>query len=161
MGGYMAHFDGDSWIQVTSPVTDDITKFQVVSATEIYGSVYDGQLIFYDGEKWDIVQAPSRAGLMGVAVQGTDTVWVAGLNGAVLSFVPGTEPECLNTGDVTGDGDITAGDAQLTFEIALGVYFPSDVEACAADCDASGDVTAGDAQGIFNAAMGGSCEDPV
>ncbi len=67
---------------------------------------------------------------------------------------------CANTGDVTGDGDITAGDAQLAFGIALGTYSPSTTEYCAADCNGDGDVTAGDAQGIFAAALGmGSCVD--
>ena len=56
---------------------------------------------------------------------------------------------------------ITAEDAQLAFEIALELYSPSFVEACAADCNGSGNVTAGDAQQIFEAIFGGTCVDPL
>ncbi len=69
---------------------------------------------------------------------------------------------CPNHGDVNFSGDITAGDAQLTFEIAMGTYSPSFEEECAADCNSSGDITAGDAQAVFQAMLGmGQCEDPI
>jgi formylglycine-generating enzyme required for sulfatase activity len=57
--------------------------------------------------------------------------------------------DCVNDGDVTDDGDITAADAQQAFYIALGIYSPSYEEECAADCNGDGDVTSGDAQNIF------------
>ncbi len=73
-------------------------------------------------------------------------------------FTP--EPACLHTGDVTLDGEVTAGDAQLAFSIALGSTSPSDTEFCAADCNGDGEVTAGDAQTIFALALGaGQCAD--
>lgn len=69
---------------------------------------------------------------------------------------------CLNHGDVTLDGSITAGDAQFAFNIALGFVTPDYEEGCAADCNGSGDVTAGDAQQIFAAALGSdTCVDDV
>ena len=71
-------------------------------------------------------------------------------------------PECIHHGDVNASGDITAGDAQLAFQIALGQYSPTVTEACAADCNDDGDITAGDAQAIFLAVLGtGSCVDPL
>ncbi len=70
--------------------------------------------------------------------------------------------QCLNHGDVTGDGILTAGDAQTTFEIALGIITPTQDQECAADCNGDGNITAGDAQAIFGAVLGmGSCVDPV
>ncbi|MBN1297847.1 dockerin type I repeat-containing protein [bacterium] len=73
-----------------------------------------------------------------------------------------TIPSCIHDGDVTLDGEITAGDAQLAFLIALGSYIPVFEEACAADCNGDSSVTAGDAQQIFLTALGGaSCEDPI
>ena len=73
-----------------------------------------------------------------------------------------TPNECINDGDVNLSGDITAGDAQLAFQIALGSYSPSYAEECAADCDASSGVTAGDAQQIFLAALGSAtCVDTL
>ncbi len=73
---------------------------------------------------------------------------------------PTYTPLCINHGDVNFDGSHTAGDAQLCFSIVLGVYSPTYVEECAADCDGGGSVTAGDAQTIFAVALGlGECID--
>ncbi len=72
-----------------------------------------------------------------------------------------TSTPCIHHGDVTGDGSVTAADAQRTFEIVLELVVPSFVEACAADCNGDGNVTAGDAQQIFGVIFGGACVDPV
>lgn len=83
-----------------------------------------------------------------------------GYNHVMLTQIP--EPECIHHGDVNFDGNITAGDAQLAFEIVLGSYYPSFTERCAADCNADDNVTAADAQQIFQTALGlASCMDPV
>ncbi len=75
---------------------------------------------------------------------------------------PTVTPVCFHHGDVNFDGEITSGDAQLTFSIALGSYTPSYPEFCAADCNGDDEVTAGDAQGVFMAALGVSnCLDPL
>lgn len=69
---------------------------------------------------------------------------------------------CLHTGDVTNDGQYSAGDAQLAFMIGLGLYNPSPVESCWADCNADGIVSASDAQTIFATALGqATCVDPM
>lgn len=62
--------------------------------------------------------------------------------------------DCPNDGDTNQDGDVTASDAQLAFLIALGVYTPTYLEACSADCTADGSVTASDAQRIFLVVLG-------
>jgi len=70
--------------------------------------------------------------------------------------------ECLHHGDVNNDAEVTAGDAQTTFLIALGSYSPTHFELCAADCNGDDEVTAGDAQGVFLTALGSSaCVDPL
>jgi hypothetical protein len=71
-------------------------------------------------------------------------------------------PDCINHGDVNFDGLITAADAQLAFQIAIGQYIPTYEEECAADCNGDGVISAGDAQQIFLTALGsGSCVDPI
>ncbi len=71
-------------------------------------------------------------------------------------------PDCLNTGDVDGNGILSAADAQLAFLIVLGQYIPTYEEECAADCNGDGIVSASDAQDIFIAVIeGGSCADPL
>jgi hypothetical protein len=81
-----------------------------------------------------------------------------------LSAVPPTPtPDpCIHDGDVNQDGLVTAADAQMAFQIALGVISPTYQEACSADCDGDGEVTAGDAQQIFLTVLGsGSCVDSI
>ncbi|MBN1297145.1 hypothetical protein JXA80_10225 [bacterium] len=105
-----------------------------------------------------------------------DDVWICGLaEGAgqvqptptlpptsTPSPTPTSTSGCLHHGDVNADGEVTAGDAQTTFLIALGAYTPTQVEFCAADCNGDSEVTAGDAQGVFLTALGSSsCLDPL
>ncbi|MCD4653680.1 dockerin type I repeat-containing protein, partial [bacterium] len=82
---------------------------------------------------------------------------------ASIGLVPaGTLPPCNHDGDVNLDGEVTAGDAQLAFQISLGIYSPTYEQECAADCNADSEVTAADAQLIFIAALEmGSCVDPL
>ncbi len=68
---------------------------------------------------------------------------------------------CIHHGDVTADGSVTAGDAQMAFNIVLELYIPTYLEECAADCNGDGSITAGDAQDIFGVIFGGSCVDPL
>lgn len=98
------------------------------------------------------------------------TAWTTDASGGGFAYVRACEPvsptptpdQCINDGDVTMDGSVTAGDAQLGFQIALGSYMPSMAEACAADCNGDDSVTAGDAQQIFFVVLGsGVCMDPV
>ncbi|MCD4655595.1 hypothetical protein K8T06_16870 [bacterium] len=71
-----------------------------------------------------------------------------------------TPDECINDGDPNFDGEITASDAQMTFQIVLGSIIPTVDEACAADCNGDSEVTASDAQLIFMTVLGsGECED--
>jgi len=107
-------------------------------------------------------------------VPGTYTIRVTGYNvpqgepGGLQPFalaVTGDfsmENPCINDGDVNLDGELTSGDAQLAFFIALGSYTPTYEEECAADCTGDGSVTAGDAQAIFQTVLGiNSCADPI
>lgn len=84
------------------------------------------------------------------------------IDDVLVSFTQPCEEQCINNGDVNQSGDITAGDAQMTFQIALGQYSPTPEEECCADCNGDSTVTAGDAQAVFMAALGtGTCADPL
>lgn len=56
-------------------------------------------------------------------------------------------------GDVNNDGMITATDAQLCFQIVLGLYDPTPGEEYRADVNEDGQVTAADAQIIFQLSL--------
>ncbi len=93
-------------------------------------------------------------------IDGTSHVtqsWITGLDNG-RGFALGNIA-CLHDGDVVDDDTITAGDAQLAFAIALGMYIPSVKEECAADCNSDGNISAGDAQQIFGVLFGGACTD--
>lgn len=79
----------------------------------------------------------------------------------IIAAVP-CQSQCIHDGDVNLDGSITSGDAQLAFQIALGMYTPNEEEECAADCNGDESVTSGDAQQIFMTALGmDNCVDPM
>ncbi len=118
-------------------------------------------------EEYDISSIAGNASQVKIRWQmgSTDgTVIYCGWNidDVIVSYSIPCTGGCNNDGDVTLDGSVTAGDAQLGFSIALGGYTPTPEEECAADCNGDGGVTAGDAQGIFAMALGsGSCVDPL
>jgi len=56
----------------------------------------------------------------------------------------------MEDGDVSFDDQITAGDSQLAFMIAVGSHQPIVEEEVAADCNGDENVSAGDAQEIFS-----------
>lgn len=126
-------------------------------------------------EYWEFDLTSVAAGYSDVMIRWgmgtTDVGWrYCGWNidDVVVSFTePCSEPTptpnpCINDGDVNLNGEITAGDAQMAFQIALGSYTPTFEEACAADCNGDDQVTAGDAQQIFLTALGSeSCIDPM
>ena len=157
-GGFLAHFDGSEWTQVASGTSGDISELHVIAADEIYGSTRQGEVIFFDGDKWNLVVSPSLSMFNGIYKTPENRLWLVGDNGVVMSYEP--DPECVRNGDVDQSGMVTAADAQLAFYIVLGTYSPTEIQECAADCDGSGTVTAGDAQGIFAYVLGtGTCVD--
>jgi len=72
------------------------------------------------------------------------------------------QENCLNTGDVDLNGNITANDSQLVFYIVLGLFTPTYEQECAADCNGDGNITASDSQTVFMSILGlDSCVDPL
>ena len=75
---------------------------------------------------------------------------------------PTETPPPPHDGDVNQDGVVTAEDAQMAFQFALGQISLDWVQEIAADCNGDFEVTAGDAQLIFFTALGThSCVDPI
>lgn len=66
---------------------------------------------------------------------------------------------CLNDGDVDDNGRLTPQDAQISFQISLGIIpNPTHDEFCSADCSGNGVVTSEDAQCIFFHYLGLECD---
>ncbi|HPQ42543.1 MAG TPA: dockerin type I repeat-containing protein, partial [bacterium] len=85
------------------------------------------------------------------------------LHAGFWNAVAGGSPACVHHGDVNFSGGLTAADAQMVFNIVLGLITPTFEEECAADCNNSGSITAGDSQTIFYAVLGigSGCVDPI
>ncbi len=155
--GSIEVFDGSAWQTLVSYTTDDFDGHfnDDVSAYAVQNANFQVRFS-YQNASYDwwfsvdniVVNAP-----VDPVCDNTDDCGSSGTP---------TPSNCLNHGDVTLDGEITAGDAQLAFTVALGGYTPTFEEECAADCNGDGEVTAGDAQGVFATALGsGSCMDPL
>lgn len=65
-----------------------------------------------------------------------------------------TEPSITITGDVNGDGNLTAADARLALRISANLESASEEAVLAADVDKNGKVTAADARRILRASAG-------
>ncbi len=104
------------------------------------------------GETWSINRSASTV----------DTVTLNDISELAGDWTVSDGDPCFHHGDVDFSGSITAGDAQLAFNIAVGLIMPTYDEQCAADCNGDDSVTAGDAQQIFNAVFGlESCVDSL
>ncbi len=84
--------------------------------------------------------------------------FMPGFTGGNDAFVARLDPslraECPRSGDVNGDGRVTATDAQVALLVVLGLVTPTAEERCAADCDGRCPISAADAQAIFGVALG-------
>ncbi len=158
------------WLGVESSSYDH-ASFRVSNNGTAWTTLYDHTSGSFTDPDWQTMTYD-----ISTVADGEPTVylrWVMGSTDGTVTYcgwniddveiwASSTGPVCLHHGDVNFDGEITAGDAQLTFQIALGIYIPTTEEFCAADCNGDGGVTSGDAQGVFIAAIhGDSCADPL
>ncbi len=59
------------------------------------------------------------------------------------------------SGDVDGDGKVTAADARTALRAAVGIDDLNDLQKAAADADGDGKITAADARAILHKSVGG------
>jgi len=79
----------------------------------------------------------------------TTTTIPISTSSTTISTTTTSTPVCPRLGDVTGDGSITPGDAQLAFEIYLGRVAPNYCQAKTSDANCDTNITPQDAQWIF------------
>lgn len=140
--------------EIFSGCSADITQAQQESLTIQYLLPWFGRFLKNDSAAWTEFENLLNSGAQSGAITFSMD----------CDIVPTPTPtaECSNDGDADLNGTLTAADAQLIFNIVLGIVTPSFEQACAADCDGSGAITAGDAQQTFNAVLGtGECVEPL
>jgi len=154
--GTTLHFNGASWEYIFANTTAKLTSVYYSATGDVYAVGYNGMMVKWDGQVWAQMETPTNAHLRAICELSTGEILAAGDNGSVLRWAGA--PLCFHSGDVNGDGVLSPGDAQISFQL----YFycqsmnPSHEQYCAADycglrpvapCD--GSVTPGDAAGIF------------
>ncbi|HPQ40682.1 MAG TPA: dockerin type I domain-containing protein, partial [bacterium] len=158
------------WLGVES-ATWDHASFRVSSDGTTWTTVWDHTGASFTDPDWQAMVYDISA-----VADGQPTVylrWVMGTTDSSVTYcgwniddveiwADSTGNPCVHHGDVNFDGEITSGDAQAAFMIALGMITPTFEQACAADCNGDDEVTAGDAQQVFMTALGmTSCMDPM
>ena len=178
-----AHFrvsnDGVNWVNIWSHSGGSFTDPDWVPITYDISAVADNQPSVYlrwvmgttDGSVvycgWNIDDVEIWADLDSTSPTPTPAPPTATPTGVPPTNTPAPPtqtptPDCIHHGDVNFDGVISAADAQMAFQIALGVIIPTYEEECAADCNGDGFVSAADAQLIFLTALGvDECLDPL
>jgi len=146
--------NGSSWTTIWDHSGGSFTDTDWQTMTYDISSYADCEATVYLG--WVMGSTDSSVTYCGWNVDDVE-IWAE-------SSVPATPTPnpCVNHGDTNLDGSITAGDAQMAFQIALGQITPTYEQECAGDCNGDGSVTAGDAQQIFMTALGtATCADPL
>lgn len=146
--------NGSTWTTIWDHSGSSFTDTSWQAMSYDISAVADGQSTVY--LRWVMGTTDSSVVYCGWNV---DDVEIWGETEVIIP-TPTPTPDCPHHGDANLSGDVTAGDAQLAFMIALGTYTPIYEEWCQADCNGNGEITAGDAQGIFLKALGmGLCAD--
>ena len=97
VNGTMLHFDGESWVQQSTPVSDPVWGIWAVAPDDVWA--VGGEPIFgvepfvlhYDGEAWSHVaipplQRPGVAAFFKVWGSGPDDIWIVGQNGVLMHW---------------------------------------------------------------------------
>ncbi len=164
--------NGSTWTTIWNHTGSDLVDTSWQAMAYDISAVADGQSTVY--LRWVMGTSDSSVSFCGwniddIEIWGASTIVTptATPGTPTPTATPGTPtptepPNCIHHGDVNFSGDLTASDAQMAFQIALGTITPTYEEGCAADCNSDGSTTAGDAQAIFLAVLGlGNCAEPI
>jgi hypothetical protein len=84
------HWNGTSWAEVASPVTQTLQAVDVVAASDAWAVGDAGTILHWDGASWSTVNSPTSAGLAHVRMVSATDGWAVG-GGQVLHYSP-TQP---------------------------------------------------------------------
>ncbi|MCD4652538.1 hypothetical protein K8T06_01225, partial [bacterium] len=129
--------DGTSWTTLWTHSGSSFTDPDWTQQVFDISSVADDQATVF--LRWVMGSTDNSVTYCGWNIDDVE-IWADG--GAIEPTPTPTPVECINHGDVDLNGELTAGDAQLAFQIALMMYTPSYEEECAADCNGDSEVTA-------------------
>ena len=145
---------GSSWITLWSHTGSTVTPsswtYEEYDISEWAGGYSNVKL------RWSMGPTDSSVTYCGWNI---DDVMVSFTSECSPEPTPTPPDECLNSGDVNGDQNISPQDALMSFQIYLGIISdPTTTEFCSADCNGNTSVTPEDALCIFQHYLSNSCD---
>jgi photosystem II stability/assembly factor-like uncharacterized protein len=86
MGGTILHWDGISWSQAISPVSQRLNSITMLSANESRVVGDSGTILHWDGNTWSQVSSPVTQTLKSVTMISANEGWAVGLEGTILHY---------------------------------------------------------------------------
>lgn len=85
--GVILHYNGNTWSQMTHPVTEDIKGVYGFSGTNVYAVTSAGRVLHYDGTSWtEVYQRPGSYALYDVWCSGITNVVAVGESGGIVRW---------------------------------------------------------------------------
>ena len=81
----MLHWNGSSWSQVASPVTQTLTAVSIAGPGNAWAAGEDGIIIHWNGQSWSPVSSPVTETLTDIAMISPSDGW-AGSYGVILHW---------------------------------------------------------------------------
>jgi hypothetical protein len=78
--GHIAHWNGTTWSQVTSPVTSSLNAVAMINANDGWAVGDNGIILRWNGVNWSQADSPTSANLSSVAMVSANEGWIIGGN---------------------------------------------------------------------------------
>ena len=114
--GSIRHFDGTSWVPMTSPTTDYLFGVWGSSSTDIFAVGFSGTVIHYDGTTWSVQSSGTGVMLAAVSGTGPNDVFAVGASGTIIHY-DGTNWSPMTSGTTIDLTSVTAVTPQLAYAV--------------------------------------------
>lgn len=83
-GGTILRWNGDTWSQVSSPITSALHSVATTSASDGWSVGADGVILRWNGSTWSSTTSPTSETLYSTAVDSSGNGWTVGTGGTIL-----------------------------------------------------------------------------
>jgi hypothetical protein len=84
--GKITHWDGNTWSQVTSPVTTSLNSISMVSPTDGWIVGNAGVILHWNGTNWSLETSPVSTDLYSISMVSSTDGWAVGDSGVILQW---------------------------------------------------------------------------
>lgn len=125
--GAIAHWDGTTLVEVTSPTTTNLTAVSMVDSSTGWAVGEAGTILVWDGSTWTIDTSPTTANLHKIQMISADEGWIVGSNVVLywdgIQWSPVTMPVADNFRDIdmlsASDGWMIGDDNILQYDVPV------------------------------------------